>query len=93
METMEFTPLFADSVSYWERKRVIYNVVLAVLVIACWGAELLAADVRAWFGAGLVLFIFAVAANALYCLAYPVDLVRLSFKCSVSAVSKIIAAL
>lgn len=72
--TMELKPLFADAVSYWERKRVIYNSVLAILVLSCWGADILSSGPRQWLGAAVVLLIFAGIANALYCLAYPVDL-------------------
>ena len=72
---MEFKSLFADAVSYWERKRIIYNVVLAVFVLACWGTDMLSGGPGQWLGAAVVLLIFAGIANALYCLAYPVDLV------------------
>ena len=71
---MEFKSLFADAVSYWERKRIIYNVVLAILVLACWGTDILSGGPRQWLGAAVVLLIFAGVANALYCFAYPVDL-------------------
>ena len=40
---MDFQTRFADAVVYWERKRIIYNVILAVLVLVCWGRDILAA--------------------------------------------------
>ena len=71
---MEYRTLLADAVAYWERKRLIYNAVLAVLVVVCWGADLLATEPVQLLGAALVLLFFAGIANALYCLAYPIDL-------------------
>lgn len=72
---MRYSAYFKETVSYWERRRLIYNGVLVVLAAACWGADILAGGPRDWLGGGLVLLIFASIANALYCLAYPVDLV------------------
>ena len=72
---MEFKSLFADAVSYWERKRLIYNGVLTILVALCWGAEFASAGPQELFGAVMVLLFFAGIANTLYCVAYPVDLV------------------
>ncbi len=71
---MDFRSRFADAVSYWERKRIIYNGVLAVLVIACWGTDIADGGPRQWLGAAIVLLIFAGVANFLYCFAYPVEL-------------------
>ena len=71
---MDLRSLFADAVCYWERKRIIYNGVLAILVLACWGADILSGGPRQWLGAAFVLVVFAGVANALYCIAYPVDL-------------------
>ena len=63
-----------DAATYWERMRVVYNGVLAILVLACWGHDIVSSGPPQRFGAALVLLIFAAIANALYCLAYPVDL-------------------
>ena len=63
----------ADAASYWEPMRIIYNGVLAVLVLACWGLEIVSFGPRQWLGASLVLMIFAGIANVLYCLVYPID--------------------
>ena len=71
---MEFRSFFADTVSYWERKRIVYNGVLTLLVFVCWGPDLLSGGARQWLGMAVVLLIFAAIANALYCIAYPVDL-------------------
>ncbi len=71
---MPFKSIVLESVSYWERKRIIYNAVLAILVLIYWGADILSTGPRQWIGAALVLLIFGGVANVLYCIAYPVDL-------------------
>jgi hypothetical protein len=63
-----------DAASYWEPMRIIYNGVLALLVLACWGLDIVLSGPGQWLGAAVVLMIFAGIANALYCLAYPIDL-------------------
>lgn len=70
---MNLKSLFTDAVSYWERRRLLYNGVLALLVAVCWGRDILSGWPEQWLGAAVVLFIFAGIANALYCFAYPVD--------------------
>lgn len=69
-----FRTHLVDAASYWEPMRVIYNGVLGVLVLVCWGLDIVLAGPGQWLGAALVLMILAGIANALYCLAYPVDL-------------------
>ena len=60
--------------SYWERKRIVYNAVLVVLTLVCWGSEIVTGGPRAWLGSAIVLTGFALVANALFCLAYPIDI-------------------
>ena len=64
-----------QSSSYWERRRIVYNVVLAILTLYCWGPEILASEPRSLLGLAIVLGAFALIANMLFCLAYPVDIV------------------
>ena len=63
-----------DALRYGEPRRLVYNGVLAVLVLA--GAWPVLPS--RWSGAGLpalaTLFVLAVIANVAYCAAYPVDL-------------------
>lgn len=66
-----------DAASYWERRRLVYNGVLAVLVAFCWGADIVASQPGQWIGAALVLLVLGGLANLLYCAAYPVDLLLL----------------
>jgi len=66
--------LAADAVRYWELRRLFYNMVLATVVlihlVSAWpGSMPLLTRDRV-----LVTFMLAVAANILYCAAYPVDL-------------------
>jgi hypothetical protein len=65
---------FAEAVGYWERKRIVYNGVLALLVFACWGEDILSGSPGQWLCAATVLLVLTGIANALYCAAYPVDL-------------------
>jgi hypothetical protein len=74
MIPMDIKPHITDAVSYWERKRITYNGVLALLVISCWGEDILAGTPAHWLGAGIVLLVLAGIANVLYCAAYAVDL-------------------
>ena len=69
-----FSTYVANGLRYWEPRRVIYNAVLAVVVIVhvmlAWPSarEKLTSDVV------LSLFILAVLANVAYCAVYVVDL-------------------
>jgi hypothetical protein len=64
-----------NAISYWEIRRIIYNAVLAAIVIGYFVAnlpgsfELITADVI------FALFILAVLANIAYCAAYLADIV------------------
>ena len=71
---MNFKERLVDAVSYWERRRLLYNGVLTILALVCWGPEIVAGGPGAWMGGGIVLLVFCAIANALFCLAYPVDL-------------------
>ncbi len=75
MQTMPaLREMTSDAIRYWEPRRVVYNLVLAVVFAAC--------VVTHWprfvqvFSPDQVpaLFILAVMANAFYCLAYALDL-------------------
>jgi hypothetical protein len=65
----------AAALRYWEWRRIVYNAVLAgvVLVVFAWHAPIVLE--RASIDGGLALFLLAVLANVAYCAAYPVDLV------------------
>jgi hypothetical protein len=61
-----------DALGFWERGRILYNAVLAAIAlgILLWAQ----AEAAEWLFLAPQLFVLAVAANALYCLAYPIDL-------------------
>ncbi|MCP4171173.1 MAG: hypothetical protein GY758_10430 [Fuerstiella sp.] len=71
---MNFRKSFADAAAWWERKRLVYNAVLVLLAVICWGQEIVQGGPHTWLGGGIVLLVFAVIANVLFCVAYPVDL-------------------
>src|SRR3989442_5124620 len=71
--------LVADALRYWELRRLVYNFVLGVVVVAhfasAWPASMSVLKVENLLG----LFILAVLANVAYCAAYVAHLVgRLS---------------
>lgn len=70
--------IITDSIQFWELRRLVYNAALGIVtgliyVLLHW---LLPEDKTVTFHTGLTipLFLLAVAANLLYCLAYPIDL-------------------
>jgi hypothetical protein len=64
----------ADALRYWEPKRAIYNLVLAVVVIADTFSQWSVASVKLSTNTVLGLFVLAVLANVCYCAVYVVDL-------------------
>jgi hypothetical protein len=73
-----FRELARDAVRYWEGRRLVYNLVLALVVAAhylpLWFTDRARAMGYLTVDSGAGLFILAVIANVLYCAAYPVDL-------------------
>ena len=67
------TPTRREAVQYWERRRIIYNAVLACIVVA--GFVLAWPTSVSWFGPpALPVFLqAAVLANVVYCVAYLVE--------------------
>jgi hypothetical protein len=64
-----------NAISYWEIRRIIYNVVLAAIVLGYFVGNLPASLQRVTPDAIFGLFILAVLANIAYCAAYPADIV------------------
>lgn len=61
-----------DALRFWELARLPYNLILLAIVAgAMWLGE---QDLRAWAGLAPTFLVLAVAANLVYCAAYPVDL-------------------
>jgi hypothetical protein len=77
----EIKPLVTDAIRFWEKARILFNVVLTVIAFGTlW--YLLKGFGPAWRYLGhnvLLVFILAMLANIAYCAAYPIDtLVQLS---------------
>lgn len=68
-----FRDIATDAVRYWERRRLIYNGVLALIVIGYFCAALPRSIGVVSINGILILFVLAVLANLLYCAAYIVD--------------------
>ena len=63
--------MVTDALRYWEPRRLLYNGLLAGIVVVCnWPVS--RQDLS--FDSALGLFLLAVLANVAYCAAYPVDL-------------------
>ncbi len=71
--TTESLILLREMMTYWERKRVLYNIILMITVSIVWGRDIFLAKYSELFGLAIVLLVLGGIANALYCLAYPVD--------------------
>ena len=73
---MTFSPreAVADALRYWEPRRIIYNIVLAGVVIGHLAAGWPESGARLTVDVILGLFFLAVLANICYCAAYAVDL-------------------
>jgi hypothetical protein len=73
MHADSFRNTLSNAIGFWERRRIVYNLVLAAIVIAVFLAgaprsmNLLSADLA------MGLFVLAVLANVAYCAAYPID--------------------
>jgi hypothetical protein len=73
METFGLRDIATDAIRYWERKRILYNLVLIAVVVVYFAigypASKLVLNVDFFLG----LFLLAVMANVAYCAAYIVD--------------------
>lgn len=63
-----------NAISFWEPRRVVYNAVLAVIVVAYFVAGYPASKGAVSIDLVLALFLLAVAANVAYCAAYLADI-------------------
>ena len=74
MDHQDMRTFIGDAIGYWERHRIIYNLVLLVVVTAIFAANAAAFGRIVSLDLFLQLFLLAVLANVAYCAAYPVDL-------------------
>jgi hypothetical protein len=73
MEGSTLRDYFTDAIKFWEPRRVIYNLVLAAIVIMYFAAGYPSSKAVLSIDFLLGLFLLAVAANIAYCAAYLVD--------------------
>ena len=73
MNSAELREYFTDAIRFWEPRRVIYNVVLAAIVIAYFAVGYPSSKTLLSIDFALGLFLLAVAANIAYCAAYLAD--------------------
>jgi hypothetical protein len=62
-----------SAIAYWERARIVYNLVLTLIVVGHFAAAWPGSRNKITLDLAQVLFLGAVAANVVYCAAYPVD--------------------
>jgi hypothetical protein len=67
-------PLLADALRYWEPRRLVYNALLASIVVAVFAFKWTQLVQHASVDLFLGLFLLAVLANVVYCAAYLADL-------------------
>lgn len=71
---MDMRDFVTDAIGYWERRRLVYNIVLLAVVAAVFGVNAAAFGRIVSIDLFLQLYLLAVMANAAYCAAYPLDL-------------------
>jgi hypothetical protein len=74
MDSQSIRANFTDAIKFWEPRRVIYNLVLATVVIAYFVAWYPASKSVLSIDFCLGLFLLAVVANVAYCAAYLADI-------------------
>ena len=73
METLQWRDYFGDAIRYWEPRRILYNLLLAVIVVVHFVMGLPFSRSVLQFNTLLILFALAVLANVAYCSAYVPD--------------------
>ena len=66
--------IVTDSIKFWEIGRLIYNVILAFIVIGFFVAGITQGKKIDYLDISLGLFVLAIVANILYCIAYFIDI-------------------
>ena len=76
-ETLPNTPslrdVATDALRYWETRRLVYNAILALIVVGYFTAAWPGSKASLTLDSALHLFLLAVFANVLYCAAYIAD--------------------
>jgi hypothetical protein len=69
-----FRELAAEAIKYWEPRRLVYNLVLAAVVVSYFALAWPKSEAFLSVNFALMLFLLAVVANVCYCAAYVVDI-------------------
>lgn len=73
MDTTTLRSYFTDAIRYWEHKRILYNLILAIVVLVYFVAGLPLSKRSLSLDTVLLVFLLAVLANVAYCAAYIAD--------------------
>ncbi len=73
METIQWRDHLGNAIRYWEPRRMLYNLLLAAIVVMHFVKELPFSKTVVQFNSLLLLFVLAVLANVAYCAAYVPD--------------------
>lgn len=73
METVQWRDYFGNAIRYWEPRRILYNLLLAAIVVMHFVKGLPLSRTAVQFNSVLLLFVLAVLANVAYCAAYLPD--------------------
>ena len=73
MEAIQWREFLSNAIRYWEPRRIVYNLVLAVTVVVHFVHGLPFSKSALQFNSWLFLFVLAVFANVAYCAAYIPD--------------------
>jgi hypothetical protein len=74
MDAQTFRESVTGAIRYWEPRRLVYNAVLAAIVLIYFGINYPASKAFLSIDSVLALFLLVVLANVAYCAAYPVDI-------------------
>ena len=74
MDSQPLRESLTAAIRYWEPRRLLYNLALAIVVLGHFGMNYPASKTVLSVDFALVLFLMAVLANVAYCAAYPVDI-------------------
>jgi len=74
MDGADFRDYLTDAIRFWEPRRILYNLALAVIVVAYFVAGYPASKSVLSIDFALGLFLLAVGANVAYCAAYLADI-------------------
>jgi len=74
MDAQSFREALTDAIRYWEPRRLVYNAVLAAIVLACFWIGYPKSKETLTINLMLLVFLLAVLANVAYCAAYVPDI-------------------